>query len=157
MLTGMKVPLTELEEFVGNVLATIWLAGPQERATILALKGEVGAGKTTFVQALCKRLGIKDAVQSPTYVLMKTYLLDGPLTTFGEKRRFNRVVHIDAYRLDKPEEFSALKPEQFLDDPKALVVVEWPDKLGKLLPKPNVTLTFTADGAEVGERYIEIT
>jgi tRNA threonylcarbamoyladenosine biosynthesis protein TsaE len=152
----MRVPLKELDQFAGNVLAAIWLEGVQERATVVALKGDLGTGKTTFVQALCKRLGIKEIVQSPTYVLMKTYPLEGALTTFGEKRRFNRMVHIDAYRLEKPGEFSALQPEQFLNDPKALVLVEWPERLGKLLPKPNFTLTFSAGGDEAGERYIEV-
>lgn len=150
------VPLAELPEFVGNVLAAIWLDGAKERATIVALKGDLGAGKTTFVQALCKRLGIQETVQSPTYVLMKSYQLDGPLTTFGERRRFNRVVHIDAYRLEDPKEFETLRPAEFLDDPKALVLVEWPEKLGTMLPKPNFTITFSADGASAGERYIEV-
>lgn len=151
-----KVLLEQLPEFAGNVLATIWMDGPKERATIVALRGELGAGKTTFVQALCKRLGIQGAVQSPTYVLMKNYPLEGPLTTFGEKRRFNRVVHIDAYRLEKPEEFSALRPEEFLSDPKALVLVEWPEKLQGVLPKPDIVVRFSSENAAEGERYAAI-
>lgn len=150
------VPLTQLSEFAGNVLAAIWMDGAKDHATIVALTGDLGAGKTTFVQALCRRLGIKETVQSPTYVLMKSYLLEGELTTFGEKRRFNRVVHIDAYRLDDPKEFEALRPQEFLDDPKALVLVEWPEKLGSLLPKPTMTIKFSSDGATATERYIEV-
>ncbi len=151
-----KVLLKDLSEFAGNVLATVWMGGPQHKATIIALRGDLGAGKTTFVQALCKRLGITATVQSPTYVLMKSYPLEGPTTTFGAPRRFNRVVHIDAYRLEKPQEFSALKPEQFLQDPSALVLVEWPEKLGTLLPKPTLTVVFSAEAAGEGERYIEV-
>lgn len=150
-----RVPLKELPELAGNVLASIWLGGVKERATLLALKGALGAGKTTFVQALAKRLGIVGLVQSPTYVLMKSYPLDGPLTTFGEKRRFNRLVHIDAYRLENPEEFEALRPEEFLSDPKAFVVVEWPEKLEDKLPEPDMTLRFSADDTGADERYIE--
>ena len=151
-----RVLLDELTQYTGNILATIWMAGPKTRATLVVLKGEVGSGKTTFVQALCKRLGIQTIVQSPPYVLMKTYPLGGPLTTFGARRRFNRVVHIDAYRLEKPGEFSALRPEEFLNDPKALVLVEWPEKLGTLLPEPDLTVIFSAKDAEDGERYIEV-
>ncbi len=151
-----RVFLRELSEFAGNVLATIWLDGAKEHATILALEGQLGAGKTTFVQALARRLGIKESVQSPTYVLMKSYPLDGPLTSFGEKRRFNRLVHIDAYRLENPQEFNTLKPEEFLNDPKAFVVVEWPQKLGTLLPKPDFTVRFSSEGAGEGERFIEL-
>jgi tRNA threonylcarbamoyladenosine biosynthesis protein TsaE len=152
-----KVPLRDLPEFAGNILATVWMKGPQPRATILALRGDLGAGKTTFVQALAARLGIKDKIASPTYVLMKTYPLEGALTSFGAPRRFNRVVHIDAYRLEKPEDFAALRPEEFLDDPKALVLVEWPEKLGTLLPEPDLTLHFSSQDAGEGERYIEVT
>lgn len=151
-----KVKLTELGEFAGNVLAAIWMEGAKERATVLALKGELGAGKTTFMQALCKRLGIAETVQSPTYVLMKIYTLTGPLTTFGEKRRFNRVIHIDAYRLESPKEFEALRPEEFLNDPKALVVVEWPERLAGVLPKPDLTVNFSSEGASEGERFAEV-
>jgi tRNA threonylcarbamoyladenosine biosynthesis protein TsaE len=152
----MRVPLKELPEFAGNVLAAIWLDGEQTQATILALEGEVGSGKTTFVQTLCKRLGIKEVVQSPTYVLMKSYPLEGPLTSFGAPRRFNRLVHIDAYRLESPEEFKTLRPEEFLNDPKALVLVEWPRKLGTLLPTPNLLLRFSADGMSEDERDISM-
>jgi tRNA threonylcarbamoyladenosine biosynthesis protein TsaE len=141
-----QVPLKELPELAGNVLAAIWLGGAKERATILALKGELGAGKTTFVQALARRLGIQEPVQSPTYVLMKSYRLEGPLTTFGEKRRFSRLVHIDAYRLESPEEFGTLKPDEFLNDPKAFVIVEWPERLGDRLPQPDMTIQFAQTG-----------
>lgn len=151
-----KVLLKDLPEFAGNTLALIWMRGPRPCATILALKGDLGAGKTTFVQALAKRLKIEGTLQSPTYVLMKTYPLVGPVTSFGAPRRFNRLIHIDAYRLEKPEDFAALKPEEFLNDPKALVVVEWPEKLGAALPKPDLTLQFSSEDAAEGERYIEV-
>ncbi|MEK7108960.1 MAG: tRNA (adenosine(37)-N6)-threonylcarbamoyltransferase complex ATPase subunit type 1 TsaE [Patescibacteria group bacterium] len=155
-----RVALGGLSEFAGNVLATIWMSysakASKDTAYIVALKGDLGAGKTTFVQALCKRLGIKDTVQSPTYVLMKSYPLAGPLTSFGAPRRFNRLVHIDAYRLENPAEFAALKPEQFLDDPKALVVVEWPGRLGRAIPAADLTINFSSQDAGEGERYIEV-
>lgn len=151
-----KVKLGELAQCAGNVLATIWLAGPKERATLVALSGELGSGKTTFTQALLKRLGIEERVQSPTYVLMKSYPLKGDLTTFGSKRRFNRVVHIDAYRLSGAKEFASLRPEEFLNDPKVLVLVEWPERAGEALPAPHITLTFSSEGAAEDERYIEV-
>ena len=151
-----KVRLNELSECAGNVLATIWMQGAKERATILALHGELGSGKTTFVQALAKRLGIKEQVQSPTYVLMKSYPLDGNLTTFGSQRRFNRLIHIDAYRLEGPLEFEALKPSEFLTDPKAFIVIEWPERAGSALPKPDITLNFSSEGTSEHERSIEM-
>jgi tRNA threonylcarbamoyladenosine biosynthesis protein TsaE len=118
-----------------------------ERAAIVALRGDLGAGKTTFTQALARELGINDAVQSPTYVLMKSYPID-----FG---RFKKLIHIDAYRLDKPEEFSALEPETFLNDPENLVVIEWPERVEGMFPTPDLLLNFTHTDSEE-ERHIEI-
>jgi tRNA threonylcarbamoyladenosine biosynthesis protein TsaE len=122
------------------------LAPKQDAATVLSLRGDLGAGKTTFVQALARELGITDAVQSPTYVLMKSYPID--------HKGFTKLVHIDAYRLESPEQFLALRPEAFLHDPEALVCVEWPERLEGALPKPDVELEFSSEGAGVGERYI---
>lgn len=151
-----KIRLEELPEYAGNVLATIWLQGPKERATLVALSGQLGSGKTTFTQTLLKRLGIQERVQSPTYVLMKSYPLSGELTSFGSPRRFNRVIHIDAYRLKGEQEFAALKPEEFLNDPKALVLVEWPEQASGALPTPDITIRFSSEGAAENERYIEV-
>jgi tRNA threonylcarbamoyladenosine biosynthesis protein TsaE len=141
-----KVQLSNLHEFARNVLARLDV---KNTATIVALRGDLGSGKTTFVQALGKALGIGDTIQSPTYVLMKKYEIKKALP-------FKTLVHIDAYRLEKPEEFAALKPEQFLNDPKNLVVVEWPKRLGSALPPADLTVNFSSQDAEEWERYIEI-
>lgn len=121
----------------------------KSHATLIALRGDLGAGKTTFVQALARELGIAETVQSPTYVLMKKYEIK-------KAAPFKTLVHIDAYRLNNAEEFAALKPEQFLEDPKALIVVEWPERVGDALPKPDVVLNFSSLAANEGERYIEV-
>lgn len=151
-----KVPLSELPEFVRNVTATLALERANTKAVVLALRGELGAGKTTFVQQLARQFGITDTLQSPTYVLMKKYAMPSGLNTFGMPRRFKTLVHIDAYRLESPQEFAALKPEEFLHDKTALVVVEWPEKVGDALPKPDLTINFSSHDAKEGERYIEV-
>lgn len=132
------------------------LAGPHfakdsqgDKATIVALSGDLGAGKTTFVQALAKELGITNTLQSPTYVLMKLY--DIP-----HHKHFTRLIHIDAYRLESAKEFAALRPEQFLEDPHALVCVEWPERIEGALPQPDVTLRFSSENTGEKERYIEL-
>lgn len=71
-------------------------------------------------------------------------------------KHFTQLVHIDAYRLNNSTEFATLKPEKFLNDPRALVCVEWPEKVDGALPQPDLTLRFSSEGAGENERYIEI-
>jgi tRNA threonylcarbamoyladenosine biosynthesis protein TsaE len=141
-----RVLLGDLNGFAQAVLAQ--LPAAHDRAVLIALQGDLGAGKTTFVQALAQALGVHEPVQSPTYVLMKSY----PISY----KEFTKLVHIDAYRLDDPGQFAALKPESFLSDSHALVCVEWPEKAEGALPRPDLLLKFSSDGVPQGERYIEI-
>ncbi len=141
-----KVRLADLPLFAKEVLARLAV---KSSATVVALRGDLGAGKTTFVQALGKALGITETMQSPTYVLMKSYEIK-------KASPFAKLIHIDAYRLEDPKEFAALRPEQFLRDSKNLVVIEWPEKLAGALPPADLTISFSSDGAKEGERYIEV-
>ncbi|HVV15206.1 MAG TPA: tRNA (adenosine(37)-N6)-threonylcarbamoyltransferase complex ATPase subunit type 1 TsaE [Candidatus Paceibacterota bacterium] len=141
-----RITLSGLPETAKTVLEKI--PEKTDGAAVLALSGDLGAGKTTFVQALARELGIQETVQSPTYVLMKSY----PIAY----KQFTTLIHIDAYRLEKPEEFAALKPDIFLADPTNLVCIEWPEKAGTALAKPDLLLKFSSEGAQEGERYISI-
>jgi tRNA threonylcarbamoyladenosine biosynthesis protein TsaE len=142
----MKVKKEELGALAQQVLTL--LPTHSERAALIALRGDLGAGKTTFTQALAKEFGVEETVQSPTYVLMKNYPI-----SFG---RFTNLIHIDAYRLEKPEEFAALKPGNFLNDPQNLVVIEWPERVEGQLPTPDIVLNFSHEGLTEHERHIEI-
>ncbi len=150
-----KVPLAELSYFVGNVLAMLAMLPVKSTARVVALRGDLGSGKTTFAAEFAKQLGVTDIVQSPTYVLMKSYPFPNTRNVFGRPRRHNRLIHIDAYRLASADEFAALKPQVFLNDPKALVLSEWPERVEPALPKPDLTINFSSAGAAEGERYIE--
>ena len=107
---------------------------PSQQATVLALRGDLGAGKTTFTQALARELGISENVTSPTFVIMKIYDL--------ENKVFERLIHIDAYRFDTPDELDGLNFSDFLKDPKNLIVVEWPEKVEGKLPPETVFIDF---------------
>lgn len=141
-----KIRLTQVGDFAKRMLELV--PAVREQATLITLEGDLGAGKTTFVQALGKELGIQDIIQSPTYVLMKSYPIN--------YKTFTKLVHIDAYRLNDPQEFNTLKPEEFLNDPKNLVVLEWPERVGDLLPNLDLQINFSSDGCAEGERFIEI-
>ncbi|HEY6018945.1 MAG TPA: tRNA (adenosine(37)-N6)-threonylcarbamoyltransferase complex ATPase subunit type 1 TsaE, partial [Candidatus Paceibacterota bacterium] len=134
------VPLNELPEYVRNVRATIKASPALSRATVIALRGDLGVGKTTLVQTLARDMGIDEPVLSPTYVLMRSYVIHDKRLPNGAPRRFNRLVHIDAYRFEKPEQWAQLRPEEFLSDPCTLVLVEWPEKVEGFMPKPDLTI-----------------
>ncbi len=96
---------------------------------IVALEGDLGAGKTTFTQYLAKILGVKKQVTSPTFVLMKIY----PIT--NHQSPITNLVHVDCYRLDDPQELFYLGIEEYLNKKDTLVVIEWADKIRNYLKK----------------------
>lgn len=105
-----------------------------DRATVVGLVGNLGAGKTTFVQAAAKALGIKEKVASPTFLIMKSYkLLD---------LRFEFFIHIDAYRLKHSYELRTLGFADLLSDSHNLIFIEWADKVVDLLPHHTQTISF---------------
>ncbi|MFA5184959.1 MAG: tRNA (adenosine(37)-N6)-threonylcarbamoyltransferase complex ATPase subunit type 1 TsaE [Patescibacteria group bacterium] len=96
---------------------------------ILAVQGNLGAGKTTFIQALAAALGVKRFVPSPTFSIMRTYKL--PKKVSG----INRLVHVDAYRLKDETELQVLDLDEELADGQSLLVVEWPERIEGWLAK----------------------
>lgn len=106
------------------------------RATLITLSGELGAGKTTFAQFIAKALGVDEHVTSPTFVLEKIY----ELPTVGV---FKRLIHIDAYRLNKGAELSALGFGELMQDSTNLILLEWPERVIDALPTADVSITLT--------------
>jgi tRNA threonylcarbamoyladenosine biosynthesis protein TsaE len=88
---------------------------------ILLLSGQLGTGKTVTVQAIAEELGVKEAVASPTYVLMKIYKLQG--------QSFKRLAHVDLYRIEYNQDTDELGLEDYLQDEQTLVIVEWPERI----------------------------
>ncbi|MCL4111751.1 UNVERIFIED_CONTAM: hypothetical protein GTU68_008353 [Idotea baltica] len=96
---------------------------------IIALTGDLGAGKTTLVAILCKHLKVEDDVSSPTFSIVNTYM-----TSEG-----NTVHHIDLYRLESAEEAMNMGIEEYLHS-EAMVFIEWPEIIGHLLPEEIIHL-----------------
>jgi tRNA threonylcarbamoyladenosine biosynthesis protein TsaE len=129
-------PLADAEatESLGGVLARA--VGPGCR---IYLHGELGAGKTTLVRGFLRALGHRGAVKSPTYTLMEAYGLErGP------------VYHLDLYRLADPEELEYLGLRD-LEGPDVVLLVEWPERGGRLLPGADVdvAIDYAEDGRQV--------
>lgn len=118
---------------------------------VLTLSGPLGAGKTTLVQALARAFGANENPRSPTFSLVRTYKL-------SNTARFKTLVHVDAYRLERPEDALALGLDELAAEEGSLLVVEWPEKLGDLLhslKKPLVHLTINQD-AGTDLRRVEV-
>jgi tRNA threonylcarbamoyladenosine biosynthesis protein TsaE len=103
-------------------------------AHVVGLSGDLGAGKTTFVQSVAQALGCERVVTSPTFVLAQRYA-----TT---RAPFASLIHIDAYRL-KPDEVHTIGWARFYADPTNLILIEWPEKLVGLIPPDAPVLNFT--------------
>lgn len=113
-------------------------AAPRAGAAVLALSGELGAGKTTFTQALAGVLGASGPVQSPTYVIMKKHILP-------QGAPWQTLVHIDAYRLSGPADLAAIAWESLLENPGNLIVIEWPERVDEAVPAGSLKLSFGHD------------
>ncbi|MCW9054919.1 MAG: tRNA (adenosine(37)-N6)-threonylcarbamoyltransferase complex ATPase subunit type 1 TsaE [Candidatus Pacebacteria bacterium] len=100
-------------------------------AAVIALYGDLGAGKTTLTKAIAHTLGVEETVTSPTFVIEKIYRLDPKKTT----QHFARLIHIDAYRLENSHELMELGWEDIVRDPENLIVIEWAGKVEDILPE----------------------
>jgi len=139
----MGKPIPDLAALEAEAAAFLKTLAPQaDSATLVALSGELGAGKTAFTKAVAKALGVEEVVTSPTFVLEKIYALP-------EGSAFKRLIHIDAYRLDSGAELAPLGFDELMTDPGNLVFLEWPEKVADALPAPaaRVSLAVSKDGA----------
>lgn len=111
--------------------------------TILALQGPLGAGKTTFVQALAEALGAKRTPKSPTFSMLRTYPV--------RHDTVRRLLHVDAYRIEQSADLLPLDLDEELSLGDAILVLEWPEQVKEWLEKRKVltlVMTIKKDGRE---------
>jgi tRNA threonylcarbamoyladenosine biosynthesis protein TsaE len=136
------------QDDIPNVAKAIILKAKQTcsvSATLIALSGDLGAGKTTLTQEIARQLGVKENVISPTFVIMKKYeVVDDT---------FKYLVHIDAYRLEKDEELLKLGWKEILEDKNNLVIIEWPENVIGCIPDKvcKVRLSHQDEGTRTVE------
>lgn len=124
----------ETEKF-GSRLAKEVIGQPAGKISkTIGLEGELGAGKTTFVKGFAKAFGIKEKISSPTFVLMKYYELP--------TADYKLLYHIDTYRLKDHHDLISLGIKEILTDPKNIVLIEWSDRVEKILPKKYTKIHF---------------
>ena len=112
-----------------------------DQNTVFAFYGKMGAGKTTFIKAICEELGVTDVINSPTFSIVNEYRSD----TTGEL-----IYHFDFYRIKKIEEVYDMGYEDYFDS-GAVCFIEWPELIDDLLPGDAVKVSITAqeDGSRI--------
>jgi len=127
-------------------IAADWLTEISEKyedrdeALVVGLSGHLGAGKTAFVKLIAKYLGVTETVTSPTFVIMKIYQTKNEV--------WPRLVHIDAYRLERREELEAIRWEDLVADKNNLIMLEWPENVELNKNDMDLSLGFEIkDGA----------
>ena len=120
---------------------------------MLAQTGELGSGKTTFVQGFLRGIGVRKRSASPTFILFRRFAI--PRSRASSLRGFANVFHVDAYRIKNPREFGKLGFKEILTDSKNIVLVEWAEKIKRSLPQNTIQICFT-HGASENERRITV-
>lgn len=105
---------------------------------VFILNGDLGAGKTKFLQGLAKGLGIKAKVNSPTFNIMKIYKLKGAAAKGG----VNAFCHVDAYRLRSSKDLISLGIEEYFNAPGIVTAIEWGDKVKDIWPKKAIIISI---------------
>ena len=114
-------------EFISNI----------GQSRVFAFYGKMGAGKTTFIKAICQELGVTDVVTSPTFAIVNEYTpFSSPLTP-----HFSKIFHFDFYRIKKLEEVYDMGYEDYLYSGE-LCFIEWPELIEQLLPDDAVSVTI---------------
>lgn len=117
---------------IGESLAKEILKLPiQGGAIVLCLEGNLGGGKTTFLQGFAKGLNIKQKILSPTFVIQKRFKI--------KNRNF---FHIDCYRLKNEKDILELNFLEIIKNPNNILAIEWPQKIRKVLPKNTILINF---------------
>lgn len=129
----------ETEKLASQIAASL-----QPGATVL-LRGNLGAGKTVFSRGFARGLGCDDTLSSPTYTIVQEYQLPGG----------TRLYHMDLYRIADSAAALGFGVDEFIDDPKAYKLIEWPERIESLLPEKCLTVEITHQGDE--ERTLRIT
>jgi tRNA threonylcarbamoyladenosine biosynthesis protein TsaE len=138
----MPAPILQISYSLANIendLHQFWQYAHQYR--VLAFSGEMGAGKTTFISALCRHLGVQDAVTSPTFALINEYHFDA-------NGKDQLIFHMDWYRIKSTEEAINAGMEDCILNEEAYLFIEWPEKAKELLPFPHLWIDIQTTAAE---------
>jgi len=124
----------ETQKIAHDIVKKIISDRARTKATIFALHGDLGSGKTNFAQAVAKELGITETVPSPTFIIVRAYNI--------KRNQFTKFIHIDAYRLKGEDELHQIGWDDIKNSPRNLVLIEWADRIEKAIPKDAIKINF---------------
>lgn len=130
-----KFELSEIQSVAQEVLEAVKKPRRYSGAAVIALSGDLGAGKTTLTQAIARELGVKEHLVSPTFVIMKFYNL--------ENQNWQKLIHIDAYRLNSKTELEKLGWQEIISDTNNLILLEWPERVDGLIPADAIQVNLS--------------
>ena len=126
--------LNEMDIWASSFIKS--LPNDLSQALIVGLSGDLGSGKTTFVQSVAKALKIERYITSPTFVIQKRYKISS-----GESV-FENLIHVDAYRLEGGDELLNLNWEEIIRNPKNIIFIEWSENIKDIFSSKILTLYF---------------
>lgn len=130
----MKTKNLKETKKIAEILIRKISALKKNSATLITLSGDLGAGKTTLTQQIGEILQIKEKINSPTFVISKTYLIK------NKKFPWKKLIHIDAYRLEREEDLELIGLNNDLKNHENLIFLEWPEMIKKWLPKNDIKI-----------------
>ncbi len=131
-----------------EILSASWRI--KKQALVLALSGDLGAGKTTFTQGFLRGLGVRGKIASPSFTLIKNYELR--IKNYG---KYKKIFHIDCYRIYKPKDILSIGIKEILSNSLNIVLIEWPERIKRILPSKIISIKFK-HGLKENERVILI-
>ena len=123
----------ETKKIAGEVAKKL-IGRKSGKSLVIALEGDLGVGKTTFIKGFSKTLGFREKVLSPTFVLIHKHKI--------LMKQFKNLYHIDAYRLNSGKELVKLGIKEIFTDPENIVLIEWADRVKKIIPKNATWIHF---------------
>lgn len=133
--------LEEIDKVAGDFIQ--YISESDLQSNIFAFYGKMGAGKTTFIKAICKALGVKDIVNSPTFTIINEY----------RSSRGFPIYHFDFYRINRLQEAYDIGTEDYFSG-SGLCLIEWPEKIAEILPEDHIKVTISTN--EDLSRTVEI-
>jgi len=125
----------DTKKIAGQLARKILKRGPGGGATVIALRGELGSGKTTFVQGFYSGFGLKKRAVSPTFIILRR-------TALKNKNGFKNLFHMDTYRLRSAGDTGPLGLKKLFKEPGNLFLIEWAENIKKALPKETAWIKF---------------